>query len=264
MINSDDKLLASSYLDGELEAIDREKLEKRLQNEPDLQKYLEKISSNDRAMQQVFNEINSKPIPGAITKILGDSQHGEEETVLAGKTAKFRKSKDPMHSFQYWPTAIAASVALIIGMYIGSPIDQPRIVSQGELLTSAYEPTAELGEALSTLNSGSTLAIDKHILLPEFSFRRRDGALCRQYLLRRSSTGFRGIACMQNAQWSNVLLAPSMNIRRDNTEYLPAAAEDTSAIATYLKQQMSGIPLTGIEENAELDISGTGIRSSDR
>ena len=246
-MKQDDNLLLSAYLDGELDAAAREQFEQRLEREPELRCQLDQLRATDTALQQTFSDIAREPLPDKLEQLLQ-----AESPALSGSDAN---NVAPIRSWRQswlsWPTALAASITLAVGIFIG--LNQPAPDVGMALLSPMLQPSGELARMLSSGPSGTEIHFDDHAARPELSFRHRDGNLCRQYRIQGDERAFLGIACMADKQWQNVLLVPTSYSAEGQSGYQPASAHGSPVIDQYLERHMQGIPMGKADEQKQLE-----------
>ncbi|MCG8488806.1 MAG: hypothetical protein MI756_15130 [Chromatiales bacterium] len=260
MMNEQDRLQLSAYVDGQLDPEQSDALEFRLQQEPELREYLDQLRATDATLCKAFDSINDEPLPEALQQLLKEDISQCE----AGAESKFRpsliKQLSSALSFlspQQMPwlsPALAATVTLVVGYIFG--VNQSGYDDRGGLISQDLQPSSELVDILSRSPSGSVIQVGQLpavSILPELSFMDGSGYFCRQYIVQQNHQAFRGIACMADQQWQNQLLVPADLMPDDSTNYQPASAYSNPVISQYLEQHMQGIALGKVGEQQQLD-----------
>lgn len=256
MMNEQDRLQLSAYIDGQLDSEQRDALELRLQQEPDLKQYLDQLRATDATLFKAFDSITEEPLPEALQQLFSedDSQlKSTSRSSLARKLSSMLSSLSPSQ-MPWLSPALAATVTLVVGFIFG--INQSGYDDRAGLISLNLQPSSELSNILNHSPSGSVNQVEElpaASILPELSFMDDSGYFCRQYLVQQNDQAYRGIACMANQQWQNQLLVPA-DIKPDNsTNYQPASTYGDPMISQYLEQHMQGIALGRKDEQQQLD-----------
>ena len=257
-MKDDDIVLLSAYMDRQLSPEETAELEQRFEREPELSRYLDQLGATDAALRTAFDSINADPLPAELEQLLTADTPAADKAVVMPFPATQRSRGDgaataPASRWS-WPVALAASVALAVGVFIG--MDMPVSEFGNPMLSQALQPSDKLAQILSASPSGEVVqAGDRQQLSvrPELSFIHNDGSFCRQYRLQDSQQAFVGIACAVDRQWQNVLLAPTAAGALDQPLYQTASGPEASILGQYLERHMQGIALGAAEEQAQFD-----------
>ena len=176
---TDDVLCA--YLDGELSPEARVELERRLSSEPGARVRLDRFRDNDARLRRAFalpNEGESDPL---LRLLAGDTAAVASTSTAAQPNARWRRIAAPL------ALAMAATVA---GLAIGLGMREDA-ATDGEAIDRDPRLSASLQSALDRQMSGRSEAGTRIL----FSFRRADGAACRQFETFAPVGGAEGVAC---------------------------------------------------------------------
>lgn len=177
---TDDVLCA--YLDDELSPEARIELERRLLSEPGARVRLDRFRDNDARLRRAF----ALPSEGASDPLLrllaGDGPADESAASPAARpNARWRRVAAPL------ALALAATVA---GLSVGLGL-RHNAATDGESIDRDPRLSAALQSALDRQLSGRSEAGTRIL----FSFRRADGAACRQFETFAPAGGAEGVAC---------------------------------------------------------------------
>ena len=248
---SDETLMA--YADGELNAADRAAVEVAVQQCPEYQLKVAKFRATRGLVHQAFaNEVTLGHVPPLAAKIRRGA------AALPGITG-WRPKLPALAVRRNWPAAIAAGLALLIGGGLGwftrslpaHPAASDLIAFQkGNLLAQGA-----LGNLLENASSGTRLQADAANapawqLEASFSFRSRDGALCRRYELTNDATErFAGFACRGNSgRWIVHAQARLGQRPSDGASFVPAEGDPDALLDAAIRAAMEGDVLTTPEE----------------
>lgn len=241
-----DILQLSAYMDKQLDAAATAELERRLEQEPELRQYLEQLGAIEDDLRLELDSINDEPLPEALQQLLaedaGSPAQPEGDNVVAFPNRRSR---------QFWPAAIAASITLGLGFIFG--MNQYSANGPGSLMDQVLQPSGAFAQALDSQASGTAAPVGSSQIDMELSFVHHNGALCRQYLVHSQQSAIRSVSCKTDGQWKTVVMAPTVYAAADNTQYLPASAQETPAIISYLSEHMAGIPLNAEQERQQLE-----------
>jgi anti-sigma factor RsiW len=261
---SDEMLMA--YADEALDPAEQAGVEAAIERRPDYQAKVAKFRATRKPVQQAINDqLNMDRIAPLVARIRGDERRaktaghgGARIFTLPG--ARVRTSSTAPRT--YWPMAIAASCALLIGGGFGwftrGATTSALPASPAFVAFSAGNLVAEgaLAKVLETARSGAALGIraadGAWQLTTSFSFRASD-LPCRRYEMSNEAIGrFGGYACRsRDGRW---LVHAQMTLdkqRPGGTGFTPAAGDDDAALDAAIRAAMDGDVLRS-EEEAQL------------
>jgi hypothetical protein len=258
---SDEILMA--YADDALDPAERAGVEAAIKTRPDYQAQVSKFRATRKPVQQAINDqLNMERLAPLVAVIRGDQrrkmaagQKGARIFTLPGARAR-TISPTPR---TYWPMAVAASLALLMGGGAGwfthgvTTSASPELVafSDGDLVAEGA-----LAKVLETARSGSALGVraadGAWQLQTTFSFH-ASGTPCRRYEMSNEAIGrFGGYACRNgDGRWlvhAQVALGKKGPAGKDFT---PSAGDDDAALYAAIRAAMDGDVL-GSKEEAQL------------
>lgn len=230
---TDDVLCA--YLDGELSPEARVELERRLSSEPGARVRLDRFRDNDARLRRAFalpNEGESDPLLRLLAGDAGIVATAQSaEPTAARPNARWRRIAAPL------ALAMAATVA---GLAIGLGMRE-NAATDGEAIDRDPRLSASLQAALDRQMSGRPEAGTRIL----FSFRRADGAACRQFETLAPVGGAEGVACRRaEGGWALVVWHQPIQTAEG---YRTAGAGD-SPVDTVVEQIDASGPLSSEEE----------------
>lgn len=247
----DDELL-SAYIDGELPRAEADELERRLGREPALTARLEALRAMDRATAAAFHAVDEQPLPARVLELLGEV----EEEPRASNVVPLRRAGGPREFFRL-PVALAASIALVAGLWLGGLLDESGApdgaayasrIAEGSALYAAFEQTA----------SGDTIELggDRYAE-PVLTFLSDGGAWCRQVRITGGPSQGDTLACRRDGEWQVELVAfgPPAAAPGDGA-YGQASAGGTPAVRAALQALAGREPPLG--PAAEAEVIGRG------
>lgn len=184
----------SAYLDGELSSQETAEVREALQHDEKAAAVLAAMVMVDERIQRQVDAQAQEEIPAHLTRLLDEAA---PDKVVAG----------PWKKRQHWiqhPAAVAASVALIIGLGTGS------------WLTDSFAPNANsqlqerVVQVLEQKPSGQTYQLDADVAVtPQLTFKNHAGHYCRHYELYNAAVSERTLAiqCRQSGDWKVVAQA---------------------------------------------------------
>lgn len=199
--------MLAAYADGELNQISAARVERALDEDPELSRQLETLLALNDRLGAHFAPILDQPLPERLTQpIAGAAKIVDLSAVRARRQRWFERP-----ALRYGGGAIAAALALVLLM----------TVNRGGGEASGMAGT-ELARALDSQSSGVSGAAGTRVLL---SFRDQSGTYCRGYAGKDGS----GIACREGAGWKIRMrgAAPS----REQGDYRQAGSPDAAVMA---------------------------------
>jgi hypothetical protein len=221
---SDEMLMA--YADGELDAAAMAEVERAMAEDESLAERVAAFADTRRAVKAAY----AAPPPisadlAAKVRALGAASRPSPATAGVIDLAS-RRRPAPV-----WSTAMAASVALAVGLAGGWYAGTGAPGGEGLQLTALSDPG--ISGALATVAAGDRLEL---------------GALCREFEYDQSAgSTYVGVACEQSGTWD---LRFAVASAPDDGGYAPASSLDT--LDAYLEATGAGQPMTPEDEAAAL------------
>ncbi|SFD57646.1 anti-sigma factor family protein [Pseudoalteromonas denitrificans] len=215
MLPEQDHLLISAFLDGELSLEESACFKQRLLKEPALNQQYQVLKSLDQNLKSAFSEIESDPIPEALSNLL------ENE-----------KPKTEVWQFM----AMAASLVVVsLISFLGYQFSLQEHISVALNQALETRPSMEVAQ----LNEES-----QFIALQ--SFRHTNGNICREYVIKAQSMQEHSVACKIQKSWQ-VQVKKQTKIL-DLEHYITATGSQGKIIEPYLKKVAKGQALNVDEE----------------
>jgi hypothetical protein len=239
----DDEAL-SALLDGALPAAQEQRLRERLALEPALRARLAELQGANAAVRNAYCGFANEPLPPRVLELLGsaglDSRTGGGD-VVALRTPRAR----PVFS---WPLAAAASVALTIGVLVGTLIGLRPASESIEGLVAVASPVGaqtQLHRVLESLASGETATLGTGVAAtPRLTFATTDGRHCREVDLTSGDRTAATLACRSGSAWQ--VEAVTFATRPGTGVYRPAAG--SAVLDAAVDALIEGEPLTADAE----------------
>lgn len=259
---SDETLMA--YADGVLDPALREVVEAALRDHPERRAKVEKFRQTLAPIRRAFEE---GPLPEQSADLVGKLRRVQLRPVAPPSTPTPRAgwragARMPGYGWPFAPRppmAIAASVALLIGMGLGwflqpkgMPLRAERVIALGDGGLTAQGPlrhvleTSKSGTTIETVSNGQTWRIK-----PSFTFRALDGPFCRRYEMANDGGGrFAGYACRaSDGQWFVQAHVKSETSTFDSRGFVPSAGQSDAALdAAVDAMRDSDVLESGVEE----------------
>ena len=230
-VTEQDYELLSQYLDKELSPADATRLEQRMAAEPVLQATLTALDHIQNRLQSAHSDLADGPVPQRVAALLQDTP---PQIVPL-----------PHRRVANWGFALAAS--LVVAVAATQLAQQPAAPGVDTLLSAALETSPSRGSGWETLADGRQI---RSVL----SFQSTSGNWCREYLMADGEAGVHGVACRDGENWMTTVVAKA-DLKDSSPQYRPAGAADAEAIANFIDQNASDIPLDARQE-AELIARG--------
>ena len=260
---SDETLMA--YADGVLDPALREAVESALRDHPEYRAKVEKFRRTRAPIRHAFVQ---GPLPeqpdGLIDELQRFPLRPIEATSPPSPSAGWRSDGRKRGYGQVpavpLPMAIAASVALLIGVGLGWTLQPKGNLSPGAQSVIAFGErglTAQgaLRQLLETVQSGTTIATvsNGHTwqLKASFTFRSLGGASCRRYEMAEATNApFAGYACRgDDGQWLVQAHLRSEGSTNNSKVFVPSAGLSDAALDAAIDAARDGDVLDFAQEN---------------
>ena len=223
----------AAYADGELNDLERLKVERAVLADPDLRRQLDQQIGLRARFSGHFAPVADEPVSARFRILLTGVT--EDDKVVSINAARERRRL----AMPVWRNLAAIAATLVVGIFVGH-----YSASVGD--TTIGAPLAQ-GSLATALNSqlASSQAPSAPIRIG-VSFRNQDDALCRTY----ASVSQQGIACKQGGNW--IINTATWNTQiRPATDYRQASATDP-LIMQAAQAMMKGDALNAEAERAAL------------
>lgn len=224
------KIEIAAYHDGELAPEDAARVARVIEENPEAAAWLEALRRSDALLREAFAAPAQEYAPAAMAEAID---------AATGRVFRFRRRK---RGGGWEPAALAASIALVVGLGVGATLFAPAAPERPALDVG---PTgAAVAAALETAPSGAAEAGVR----PLASFEVGDG-VCREF--ETTSADATGIACRESGGWRVVGLFDRAPERPAGAEgYAPAAGAGPDAASILLDTFGAG-PALGPAEEAD-------------
>ena len=220
----DEKLMA--YLDGELDEIQRARIERALGEDEELRRRLETQQRLRDRLAAHYAPVMAEPVPERFQRLLDPDV---VDLTRARAPARFR--------WPVWQSAAALAATLVLGVFVGQSLPGSDGPVRGE--AGAIYAGGELAEALDTqLASAPPAGAPTRIGV---TFARADGSLCRTF----EAPTLAGLACRGDGEWQLVMTAAAS--RGPETEYRQAGS-GSALVLQAAQEMMAGEPLDAAAE----------------
>jgi hypothetical protein len=257
-----------AYADGALDAADRAIVEATLGDHPDYQEKLEKFRITGTPVRQALLEGVDL---GRLEELAARIRSIEDPSAMApgdqdeARTITLARRQTPASSTlprSYWPTAMAASLALLIGGGFGwlvrgaATATQPTSADVVVFWDGNLQAVGALSKVLETTGSGRETGVnDAHGgawgLRVASSFRSVTGRPCRRYELSSQTKRFAGYACRStDGRWS-VHAHLEVPNKAPGTEFTLASGDNARVLDAALRAAMDG-DVFQLREEAQL------------
>lgn len=209
-----------SYVDDELDAKEQAEVEELIEREPEVRAMVAQFRESAELLKEGFDEILDLPVPQQLIDSV--QNHQAKSNII--QLRKQRWSKD---NFSLSGLALAASVALCVGMFVGVVLFggfnfQPPRPGYSSLLQDSLEMKPR-GVRTTSEDGWETV-------IPIMTFLVADGRICREYERIFREQRILGVACRGNrGKW-----VPMVEIDRtllatntaEEFDYSPASGDD--------------------------------------
>ncbi len=247
----DDEAL-SALIDGELSADAASALQRRLADEPALARRYAALRGVDDTVRQAVDDLDDSEIPERVLELLrepaaGSGHDGDEPR--RGVVIPLRRMQ---RAFQM-PVAIAAGLALVVGILVGQQLRGPATDAPLSAFVAMehIDTASPLGRLLHELPSNESVELaDGIAVTPRMSFARAGGGHCRLVEIAGGDAMARSVACHSDGAWRMEMaeFAPTVDAA-DASGWRPATAPD-GPLERALDALIDGAPLGRDEERA--------------
>lgn len=240
----DDKTL-SAYIDGELPKRELAAIGADVKADPLLRARIARLKGADQTVRAAYADVIDEAPPERLLQS------------FKGLGAPRRPPSFLARATSYWPAALAASVALVIGYYGASQFQAgPQafavakndfrvlgVISDGHAMFESFET----GQSAQIYDVAGQDALKVELVL---SFKSVGGDFCREFLAYRSADAFHGVACKADESWTVRIAVKTPAEIDPSVGYETAATDLDTVISDYVARSMSGEALDLDQEKA--------------
>ena len=232
--------LLMAYIDDELDAEQKAFVEALIDRDSDARAMAESFLKSRDMLRDSFDEILNLPVPQHLIDTVKKNKTNPDIVSLHPSKRKNKKSS-------WYSLALAASIALIVGVLAGATLFRDSAIQISPTTANLLQKTLE------TQPMGTTLVSDNELesITPVLTFHAADGTVCREFERQARSKKTVGIACRNiDGQWillveiDRILLAESPDKESD---YMPASGHPDILDAAF-SALGAGRSLTASEE----------------
>ncbi len=240
MTYTDDQL--SAFIDHELPQKQMADIEAACERDPALQQRLDDLRQASRLGATYLSTIDTRPLPQDLRNL-----------IATNPLPKAANDRSPFGGSSIWPTAIAASLALMVGLFAGRSLLAPTPTQMDNILL-ANNLDAPFAEVLETTPSTSPVRVANYdaTLTPLVSFQNKDGAFCRQFIIEAAQQAKQAVACKTDDQWQLQIIVATKAPNHNNDSYQTASAASNRSMDHFIQNSMAEAPLSREEEQSAI------------
>lgn len=227
----------SAFLDSELPEQEMQAVRDRLLEDPALSDRLAALASSDRAVASHYSAIDNRPLPRAVTALLGQDQRGPAEVIEFPWWRRIQKAVDRR-------SGIAVAAALVMGFGLA------QLLSLSPTGTDAT--WRAVAQSLETTPSGETRTLEPGgQLVPRLTFTNREGEYCRLFRVQTADRASENIACRRGQSDAGWVQVASVEVEQVGPANGYKAASGGSVLDPILDRMISGA-VVGREQETRL------------
>lgn len=224
----------SAFLDGALPEEDMAFVAAAIEEDESLAERLAELGDVDTSVRALFESSGETPIRRETLDLIDAAIPDEaQEIQIEDNVVSLKPKTTAKQANNWWPQAVAASVALVIGLTGGSYLTTEKTTeNQFAQMIGSVQASSPLYSALSSGISGEPVIFQGQTLTPTASFA-TSGGFCREFELSDATTNSRNIACTAGDSWTVVA-----SVAADNTDTAQSAYSPASSSAAVIDQMI--------------------------
>lgn len=239
---SDETLMA--FADGELGEAEARQVAALVASDPAVAARVETFRRSRALVAEALqgqDETSQQDDAALVARIRAATTPAGPETVVPFPASRRGQGRRRFAGSDWRPAAIAASVLLAVGLVWVTGMFGTGLAPSGTL-------DEQLVARLQSLPSGQTAAESGTEFTAVVTFRTADGALCREYKIRRDKTATLAVACHGADGWKNRL---ALALEAAGDGYAPASGT-IEELDAFLERVGASSPLSPEDEAAAL------------
>lgn len=257
MSKSEDINTISSYLDKELSQREEQEFNQRLAADESFLALFEKLKRCDAYYQQAIAEIDKKPLPTSVQKLLATPAAEEPKPTASITSISRKRARYSTLIAQGRGIAAALAVfAMTTFLFLSGREESGESLSPA--LADISVDSRSLSNALNTIVAGATVELEGGDLTEVLAFSRKDGALCKQFILEQKHERLNAVACYEDNQW--VTAQSDVLKKSDDTSkyYQPADGRSSPKIEEFIGSIIEGTSYSREQERTIMAQLGMG------
>ncbi len=252
---TDEMLMA--YVDGEIDAAQRERLSERLAEDAELRERLKVFRETDRSLNRHYDDVLHQPVPAHILDLVRNADvKTQPEGLIQRIAARLRGRPGAVSGPRMRWVAASAAAALAVGIGIGTWLDTGPVTPAGDrfALLSVNNnhlwAQGALKDALERVGSGDEKSWEAAPgetgkIYPVLTFKDRAGQFCREYAVTASPEASAvGIACRRNTgRWSIEIHTAQPADASGGAPFRPASSGGIERLNALMTEMSDGDPL---------------------
>jgi hypothetical protein len=251
-LRTDDELL-SALLDGAISPEDAARLEQRIQREPALRARLDVLERANTAVRDAYAGVVDEPLPQQLLELVEEHTAPDNVVPLTARASFTRR---------LWtePTALAAGIALMIGVALGIVLSPGRQAPDAIGLAAeggAVAPGSALFEVLERVPGAESRELAAGVVAtPVVTFRTAEGNYCREVDVTSAGGAAQMLACRRDGAWRLAHTSYAVSATVDGV-FRPASGP-SPAIDAAIDELIDGAPLDAAAEREILESGWSG------
>ncbi|MHA6766612.1 anti-sigma factor family protein [Sphingobium ummariense] len=203
-----DEAMLIAWVDGELDEVNRRRVERALADDPALAERAETHRRLRARLTDHFAPVGEEPVPDRF------------RTLLAESAAMVSMERPGRSRWRGWATGGAIAASLLLGLGLGrvSGGDGEPVGVRDGVMVAKGQLASVLDDQLAAAQDGAAVRIG-------LSFRRKGGGWCRSF----EGEALAGVACREEQGWQVQQLVPGTG---PETAYRQASSGDARVMAT--------------------------------
>ena len=260
---TDEMLMA--YVDGEIDAKDRERLSEQLAHDTELQHRLEAFSATGRSLGRHYDDVLNEPVPPHLLDLVRNADVGTRPTSFMQRIAARLGGGGAFTTPRFGLAAASAAAALVVGIGLGTWFrDGPVTPAASQFALLSIENNhlwarGALEDALERVGSGQSKSWEEASgaagnIVPVLTFKDRAGQFCREYAVTGSPEASAvGIACRRDTgKWSIEIHTAQPADATGADTFRPASSGGIERLNALMTEMSDGDPLTLDQEEAAI------------
>lgn len=257
-----------AYLDGELSTEEMDRITGLVASLPGLAAKLEALRASDTRLAEQFAAVDQKPIRQDTLDLIKNFGAGNAPTPSIDETniVTFKPRNRVVAAIAAnisWGQAIAASIALFVGIGAGMQLTAPQngdtstyVTLQTAGLITPASPLYNVLENTPSLTTATLAGANDTAATPVMSFRAKEGTYCREFTVISGPAHSRNVACRANNGWLikiAVATAGAGLAAPTGDGFVPASSAEDALMDNVILDLMVGDALDGALEKTLID-----------
>jgi len=235
-----DEAMLFAYVDGELDAAQRARVETAVARDPELAAMLARQQYLKTRLQSGFDAVLDEPVPERLLHAVAAPASAQVVELRAVRQSRAARAGSRWSWREWGAVAATLVIGLLVGMNLQRGVGRGSLIAgSGGLMASGALADALTGQPAGPVGAEASIGL---------SIRTSAGEYCRSFSLQ---SGSAGLACRRDHRWMVDVLESGQPASTPES-FRQAGSSMPQALRAAIESRMTGEPLTEAQEQEQI------------